>query len=132
MKKVTFEIKIIKNDNKITTRPWTGYQSETPGLVVNRNWNSDDTPGDRWNITHLKSGLAVGPSRDKRADALEIANRLSTLTDWTQTGEEVLKIDGLFHKYNQIVEDWKNGVEFIAPDEIDVSVKLAEYGYSMF
>ena len=131
MKKITFEIRIIDGEN-LTTRPWEGYQSQTPGLVVNRNQDYNFQPGEKWNITHKNSGLAIGPSWNKRAEAAEIARRLGPLTDWTQTQEELGKIDGLYRKYNQIVQDWRNGVDFSGPEPEPIEFELARYGYSVF
>jgi hypothetical protein len=133
MKKITFEILIHSKDGKgQVSLPWKGYDPGVPGLVIHKQIGLADQPLDNsWKITHLKSGLNIGRTWDKRKDALKVCKLLAPLTDWTQTAEELQKIDGLFRKTDHIFNHWKTMKPEPEPAP-EPRIKLSDYGYELY
>jgi len=92
---------VVSLNRKEVNLPWTGFESDTPGLVVTQEpvYNElltkdgeDVWEGKRghWQITHRDSGLLVRDYRIKtKAAALKVADNLGDLLDWTQTMAQI-------------------------------------------
>jgi hypothetical protein len=73
-------------------RTETGFTTRAPGLVV---WRVRNPAGQiclhTWSLTHVSSGLRVGPYFKTRSAAESVASQLADFCDWTQDKEAVLK-----------------------------------------
>jgi len=99
-KPTTLDVAVIRNGDQVNL-PWTGFESDTPGLVVTQRpvynellkvESKDVWEGKRghWCITHKGSGLLVRDYQLKtKTAALKVANSLGDLLDWTQTMEQI-------------------------------------------
>lgn len=63
----------------------SAYKTPVNGLAVNR-----QSGGQRWNVTHVASGFAVGTSVRTRAEAIERARKIGPLADWTASQDDLL------------------------------------------
>ncbi len=54
-----------------------GYQSDTPGLIINKIGNG------QWNITHRRTGMNLGHTCPTRKNAVNKIAQLDGLMDWT-------------------------------------------------
>jgi len=99
--KVTMlDVVVVVNREQVNL-PWTGFESDTPGLIVtakpeyNELLTKDgedvwDPVRGYWQITHRGSGLLVRDYRIKtKTAALKVAANLGDLLDWTQTMEQI-------------------------------------------
>ena len=81
MKKQTIKIKVVYG--KVLGDVEIEAQIVAPGLAVHNEIGPDFFPiPSRWNITHIRSGLALGKSRTSKKEAIAIATRLSHLGNW--------------------------------------------------
>lgn len=75
---------------------WRGFQSgDYPGLAITpvarmNIKGAEEVPG-RWQITHIKSGGAIGPSSENLDTLRMLAVELSAQCDFTQDAEPLLK-----------------------------------------
>ncbi len=73
-------------------REVTAYQvPDVPGLAVHRLYDKDGEPlQDAWGITHINSGKHIPETNfARRADAIEVAQRLGKVADWTQNESDL-------------------------------------------
>lgn len=99
-KPVMFDVAVVvRNETKLL--PWTGFECNTPGLVVAQEPEYNEllkvegkdvweAKRGYWQIIHKGSGLLVRNYRIKtRIAALKVADNLGDLLDWTQTMKQI-------------------------------------------
>lgn len=59
-----------------------------PGLAVHREFE-----GKNWMVTHTATGLSAtrGLTYDTRAEAKDVATKMASVLDWTQSADEIRK-----------------------------------------
>jgi len=66
-----------------------GYAASDPCFGVHKTTDGDGIEDDTWTITHIRTGRAIWSKFDTRKEALEHADRIAPLLDWSQDEESL-------------------------------------------
>ena len=77
------------------------------GLFIHPRLEEHGKPTNEWDVTHSESGLRIVGPFDNLFSAREAAEKLSPITDWMVSGDDISKVKGLGAKVRAIESEVK-------------------------